>query len=471
MKNELAKLGRNLHAGFRLALFMPVSRLAFRIDVAQLLLLFVVSALIDVASDWIRYGPDAYFSWYGAGNELFSGGLMMLLAALIALLLRQADLVIAIPVLALAAFPMLQALLTLPSALERWTNAPARLQNVIEYVAIAWAVALFIRAVAVALGPGYPRRWPRAVVAGLMLAAPIWLASSLAPTQSWWQEPVTRGAVDPRYPNPASEAVLETQKELLGNALGALEDETAGTVDLYFVAFAGDGQEDVFRKDAQAAIKVMDERWKTSGKSIALVNNPRTLLDTPLATVSNLRTTLNEIGATINPDEDVVMLYLTSHGRRDHVLEISLPPLDLAQLSPAAVRSMLDDAGIKWRIIVVSACYSGGFIAALEDEQTLVMTASQSDRTSFGCSARSDATYFGEALFEQGLARADTLLGAFDIAKKRVAEREAAAGYKPSNPQLYVGAAMADKLKELDRRGARRPGQTVWRIDATKPVV
>ena len=41
MMHELVNLGRNLVAGLRLALFLPVSRLAFRIDVVQLLLLFV----------------------------------------------------------------------------------------------------------------------------------------------------------------------------------------------------------------------------------------------------------------------------------------------------------------------------------------------------------------------------------------------------------------------------------------------
>jgi hypothetical protein len=93
----------------------------------------------------------------------------------------------------------------------------------------------------------------------------------------------------------------------------------------------------------------------------------------------------------------------------------------------------------------------------------MVMTASQSDRTSFGCSQRSDATYFGEALFRDGLAKSDSLVTAFEIAKKRVAEREVAAGLKPpSNPQLSVGEAMKEKLKELERGGAaRRAGRTV----------
>jgi hypothetical protein len=463
MRNEIAKLSRNLLAGSKLALFLPVSRLAFRIDVVQLLLLFALSAVMDFVSDWVRYGPDAYFSWYGAGNELFAAGVMMLLSALLALAFRQGTLILAIPVVALSGYPVLQIALTLPSALLRWASLPDSLVTPLETLALAWVVTVFVRTVAVALAAGRPHRWPRAVAGGLLLAAPMWLASEIAPTEPWWRQPAVHGGLDPRYPNPASEAVLATQQDLFDDALSKLEDETPGVADIYFVGFAGDARDDVFRKDVQAAQRVMDERWNTGGKSLALINNPRTLLDTPIATVTNLRATLNEIGGVINPDEDVVMVYLASHAGRDHVLDIALPPLELAQLTPGALRTLLADAGIKWRIVVVSACYSGAYIDALEDEHTMVMTASQSDRTSFGCSQRSDATYFGEALFRDGLAKSDSLVTAFEIAKKRVAEREVAAGLKPpSNPQLSVGEAMKEKLKELERGGAaRRAGRTV----------
>ena len=463
MPNEIAQLGRNLIAGLRLALFLHVSRLAFRIDVVQLLLLFALSALLDFCADWVRYGPDAYFSWFGAGNELFAGGLLMLTSALLALAFRQRALMLAIPVLALAAYPVLQVALTVPSALQRWAGIEPPSLPPVEALVLAWTVAVLVRAVAVALAPPHPYRWPRAIAGGLLLALPLWMSPALLPTETWWRQPALHGGLDPRYPSPVSEAVLAAQQDLLDAALSGLDGERPGTTDLYFIGFAGNAPEDVFRKDVEAARRVMDERWDTAGRSVALINNPRTLLDTPIATVSNLRAALNEIGGVINPEEDVVMVYLSSHGRASHELEISLPPLDLAQLTPGMLRKLLDDAGINWRIIVVSACYSGGFIAALEDEQTLVLTAAQGDRTSFGCGHRSDATYFGEALFEQGLARSDSILAAFELAKQRVAEREVAAGFKtPSNPQSSIGAAMAGKLKEIERgRAARRAGRSV----------
>ena len=64
---------------------------------------------------------------------------------------------------------------------------------------------------------------------------------------------------------------------------------------------------------------------------------------------------------------------------------------------------MLDDAGIRNRVIVVSSCYSGTFVDALRDDDTLVMTASAKDRNSFGCSNEADFTYFGKAYFDEAL--------------------------------------------------------------------
>src|SRR5205809_4912599 len=133
--------------------------------------------------------------------------------------------------------------------------------------------------------------------------------------------------------NAGSEPVLATQSFLLDQLLGKLEDERPGITDLYFVGFAPYGAQDVFRKDVEAAQHVMDERWGTAGRSIVLVNNPKTLLSAPFATVTNLREALNEIGGAIDVDNDVVMLYLASHGSRDHRLAATQPPLSLVELT------------------------------------------------------------------------------------------------------------------------------------------
>ncbi|MET0682676.1 MAG: C13 family peptidase [Casimicrobiaceae bacterium] len=461
-RHHLANLARNLGAGLRLVLMLPVSRLRFRVDLVQLLLLLVVSALIDIGVDWARFGAEGYFTWFGLGNEIFGAGVLLLSAAILAIAFGQREFVLALPVLVLAGFPLLQVVRVVPSVMLIPDPATIFYWSVFDVLMIVWMFALSMRCVALSLAPSRPGRWRRALLGGLVLIAPIWFASSIAPIDPWWKEPSAEGA-DPRYPNPASEPVLAAQQHLLEEALSGLEDERPNVTDLYFVGFAGDAREDVFRKDVQAARRVMDERWGTTGRSVTLINNPRTLLESPAATVTNLRETLNEIGSTIDVEQDVVMVYLASHGSRQHVLEVTLPPLELAPLTAPALRGLLDEAKIKWRIVVVSACYSGGFIEALTDDYTLVLAASATDRTSFGCGNQSDSTFFGEALFQHGLAQSESLLAAFDAAKERVAAREKEGGFKPpSNPQMYVGPAMADKLKELDRgNAARRTGRSV----------
>jgi len=462
MRHQLAQLGRNLRAGARIAFLLPVRKLQFRFGLSELLVLFLLSAVLDFANDWLRYGPNAYVSLYGAGSELFSAALLLLFAALIALACRQRDLAASLPVIVLAALPFVQLVHMLEDAANRWWPAGARVLGDLEIVFTAWIVIVLIRCVSTALTGARARRWPRALVGGLLLSTPLWFAAILMPNETWWQQPALRGGVDPRYPNPASEPVLAAQAELLDGALEDLEDERPDITDLYFVGFGAYATEDVFRKDVEAAQKVMDDRWDTSGRSLLLVNNPRTLLEQPIATVTNLKETLNEIAGAMNPDEDVVMIYLASHGSPGQLV-VNLPPLELSPVTPAILRKLLDDAGITWRIIVVSSCYSGTFIPALEDEHTMVITASQADRTSFGCGFRSDGTYFGEAFFEQGLGKADSFPAAFELAKQRIAQREKEGGFSPpSNPQIYIGAAMAEKMKELERgTAAKRSGRMV----------
>ncbi|MEO8345546.1 MAG: C13 family peptidase [Betaproteobacteria bacterium] len=456
MRLALASLARNLIAGLRLSLFMPVTRLDFRIDLGQLLLLFLLSAAIDVVGDWTRTGPMREFSLFGAGTELYSGGLLLLASAVLALAFRQRTLAMAIPVIVLASIPVAQAL---NFVLPHFTGRSFPIEFGVAMggrLLVLWMVAILIRCVAVAFAPPTSSVWLRALCGGLLLATPIWFSNSLSPNEPWWRD--VAATVAPEGMSAGSEAVLAAQSVLLDQALSNLVDARPGVSDLYFVGFAPYSREDVFRKDVEAAQHVMDDRWGTAGRSVLLINNPQTLLTAPFATITNLRETLNEIGATIEPDDDVVMVYLASHGGRDFHLSADQPPLSLVELTPPGLRQLLDDAAIKWRIVVVSACYSGGFIEPLQDDNTLIITASRADRTSFGCGQDSEATFFGEAFFQKGMNGADSLAAAFEVTKTRVAQRERDGGFAPpSEPQWWIGPAMADKLKGM-RKGRPTSG-------------
>jgi len=453
MRYAIGSLLRNLGAGARLASFRPIDLLAFRIELPQLLLLFLLSALIDVAGDWLRAAEPREFSSLGAGAELYSAALLLLGSAVIALINRQRHVALALPVVAMASLPLVQVLHYVPYVVPPGT-IPVELQMLVEYLIVSWIVVVLVRCVAVAFAPMPPFGWLRAIGGGLLLAAPIWFGNALMTSEPWWRgagdaEPATGGI------NAGSEAVLAAQSFLLNHVLENLQDERPGQTDLYFVGFAPDGRTDAYRADSESAQATMDGRWGADGRSVMLLNNPQTLLTVPFANVSNLRETLNEIGAIIDPEDDVVMIYLASRGTADHRLVAEQPPLSLVELAPVGLKQLLDDAGIKWRIIVVSACYSGGFIAPLKDEHTLIVTDAREDRASFGCSGRTPPTFFGDAFFDKGLAKSDTFEAAFAKAKALVAERERDANYTPpAEPQMFVGDEMAAKIKTLRKRGA-----------------
>jgi hypothetical protein len=122
---------------------------------------------------------------------------------------------------------------------------------------------------------------------------------------------------------------MEVQKVLLDEALAGLDEARAGVTDLYFIAFAA-GESDALRSDVLSAVEVMDERWATDGRSVALVNHRGSVLEQPMATMSNLRETLAELQQVLDPNEDVVMLYRrqgrAGRQRRSRAITVALVP-------------------------------------------------------------------------------------------------------------------------------------------------
>lgn len=253
-----------------------------------------------------------------------------------------------------------------------------------------------------------------------------------------------------------TERTYYAQRSLLADKLARLAPARRGIAELYFVGFAGTSTQDVFMKEARSAQALFDERFDTKNRSLILVNNPRTVAELPVASVSNLRAALAGVAGKMNVEEDVLFLFLTSHGS-EHRFSVHFPELALNDLSDRELRDILDRAGIKWRIVVISACYSGSFIDALKSEDTLILTAAAADRTSFGCSNENDFTYFGDAYVNTALRRDRSFIAAFERARAIIAAREQAEKLTPSQPQIYAGAAIKAKLQQLEERLARLP--------------
>jgi hypothetical protein len=163
-----------------------------------------------------------------------------------------------------------------------------------------------------------------------------------------------------------------------------------------------------------------------------------------------LKHALRGLGERMNRERDVLFLSISSHGERKPAIVVSNSQLPLNDLTKEELAEALEESGIKWRVIIISACYSGGFIDALKNPRTIVITAAAADRTSFGCSNDSDLTYFGEAFYRDALPEARSLRDAFDKAKAAIDAREKREHVEASRPQAYFGAELEAKLAAMN---------------------
>lgn len=260
------------------------------------------------------------------------------------------------------------------------------------------------------------------------------------------------GRADNAPPRVIPQELVERQPVMIDAQVRAISEHAPPGPQAYFLGFAGVGEERVFAQEIELAAARLAGRFGLADRSLRLVNDQRDLEAYPLASVAALHYALKALGR-IMDDDDVLFLALSSHGWKDATLAISNPGMRPDALSAKDLARMLDEAGIRWRVIVISACYAGSFIKPLADEHTILITAAAKNRPSFGCGADSELTYFGEAFYRDALPAAPTLRAAFDSAKFEITMREKAERERPSNPQAYFGRLMEAKLEEL--AGAR----------------
>ncbi|MDR0735721.1 MAG: C13 family peptidase [Zoogloeaceae bacterium] len=236
------------------------------------------------------------------------------------------------------------------------------------------------------------------------------------------------------------EQVLYGQSRLLAESLAAVRAGVKGKPELFFLGMGGEGQ-DVFLRETQLAKAIVDDLFATGGHSMILVNHASTARIYPMANAESLRQAVRRMGEQMNGAEDVLFLFLTTHGSSDFRLSLAFWPFSFADISPQMLRQALDEAGIARRVVVISACYSGGFIPALQDDNTLVITSAAADRTSFGCSDEDELTEFGRAYFAESLRQTRSIETAFAQAAARIAAEEKAVGRDASLPQIAGGNA------------------------------
>lgn len=284
--------------------------------------------------------------------------------------------------------------------------------------------------------------WERAlIVAATLFTLVVWQMS--VKSQPIWKVE--------EIPPTFAEDAFYAQNQVLSKSLEAVQYGEFAQSHWYFLGVAGAGYQDVFKSEVERIKEQFDTRFGTFGRSLVLINNPTTRTKIPIASRTSMDLALRRIGQQMNRESDVLFLYMTSHGLPNQ-FEMENAPIDLNDVDPKWLKETLDKAGIRWRVIVISACYSGSFVPALQDDNTLIITASAADRASFGCSNEADYTYFGRAFFDQAMREQTSVSAAFEQAKATVAQWESAQGFEASEPQWSIGKNMEFMLPQLEQR-------------------
>jgi hypothetical protein len=242
------------------------------------------------------------------------------------------------------------------------------------------------------------------------------------------------------------------QRTLIDAAVAAFpasptESQASGRV--FFLGFAGFGDERVFAEEIKLAAREAGRRFGSLPRTLLLINDRRDLTTHPLATHDNLRYALRALSTVMDAERDLLFLALSSHGSQNGLISVSNTGMPELGLGAGMLSRFLREAGIRWKVIVVSACFSGAFVEPLADDRTVVITAAAKDRTSFGCSDERHLSYFGEAFYRDALPVARSLRAAFEATRDSIDHRERTEKVTPSLPQSFFGPLIEPRLEEL----------------------
>jgi Peptidase C13 family len=240
----------------------------------------------------------------------------------------------------------------------------------------------------------------------------------------------------------------QAQRSLLKTELASLAPRQKDTTNIYVLGIAGWADQDVFVKELDGALAAISAVLPIGSHWVRLVNHRETLESLPLATRRNFAAAVHGLGEVLDKETDVLLLVMTSHAEPGG-FGLRLPGDVVTHLTPQDVAATFDHEGIKNRVVIVSACYSGTFVAPLANDRTIVVTASDAKSTSFGCTPERDWTYFGDALFRQSLRPGRDFQAAFDNARVLIQGWELMDHARPSNPQAHFGAALVARLAPL----------------------
>jgi len=267
--------------------------------------------------------------------------------------------------------------------------------------------------------------------------------------------------LSPELQRGISAAQIRDQQRRLDTALAALRPQRPGVAEAYVLTIALDS-DPVFAREAREAATVLGARYGAKGRTLTLAGPDGIRDDAPHGSITALLLTLAHLGTVMDGAEDVLVLYTTSHGA-DIGLAYHYGDSGYGILSPAKLKSALEEAGIRRRVLILSACYSGVFVPLLAGPDSAILTAAASNRTSFGCVAENDWTFFGDALINRALRQPVPLDAAARQAARSVAEWETSARFIASLPQVSIGAGVSSWLPAIEAQMPQQASALVGR--------
>jgi hypothetical protein len=157
------------------------------------------------------------------------------------------------------------------------------------------------------------------------------------------------------------------------------------------------------------------------------------------STIKNLAVTMASVA---RQSDTGCFVFITSHGDRRGV-SLMVDNDNDQLLTPKRLNDLLNaTCGQRPTVAIISACHSGTFLDDAAPNR-IILTAARKSRSSFGCEAAPDYTYYDSCLFDQWAVSAT--FGDLHAAITRcVATKEVEMGQWPSEPQAYFGAAIGN---------------------------
>ncbi|MEM9684950.1 MAG: hypothetical protein AAF942_16885, partial [Pseudomonadota bacterium] len=319
---------------------------------------------------------------------------------------------------------------------------------------VLWFLGIAVRAIHLVTDGGIIRPAIAASILVVFIALPklvltppaTWLAQPAKLPLTWTQENLYYG-----------------QFGMMERALQWIGKGRPEATDLYFVGFGADAREPVFVNEMRNALQLFEQQYGARDRSMIMINSRATVRQAPLANIHNLGRTLSEVGKRMDKDQDILFLYISAPRLIDMELDPQFEPLDFVRIHPANIRRMLQDAGIKYWVAVLSACDSDGFIEHLRGANSLVIAPPPRERHTRDCKGDSAFTEFGKAVFDDALRGATSMPAAFENVVKVLGPQSGNDAQAGDQPVLYVGSGIVPKLREFETQ------RKVDAATATKP--